>query len=547
MAARHGLFHCYTRGEIRMPPEPTAQYEYDRKHKILGLVAIFLVYGTMAYFIQALNIARPKIAADLNGMSLYSWSVSIPGLVGAFVTLIFGKLSDMYGRRIMLLISVIFALLGSILSVLSTNFVFLIVASSIGALGTGAMMPLVFAVVGDMFPPVERSKWVGLLQIPMGIAALFGPALGGWFADTLGWRYVFWSTVPLLILCLILVPTGIPLPADRSTKRKIDVRGCLLVTSASSTTIIGISLAGVNYPWASMQITGLLGISLIFWILFFRAESAADEPILDPLVLRNRSFNTVAVASFLSFFGQMGMMMYFPMFLQGIQGISATRSGWIFTPYSVLMAFIGVPVGFLLARTRRYKWMYIVSFAILTVDMFSVIFLNEETPIIVSVLACTLAGLGLGAIPTVNTMVVQNAVPKRLLGAAMGAIFFSLMMGVAISPAVLGAAMNAKYAKTLATTLPQGLRQVADEATIASLGESRVLLSERDMAILESTFKKKGSEGETLFQQTVESIRTSMQAGLRSVFWIGAITMLLSFLLIVTIPEVPIGAEAPSE
>jgi MFS family permease len=530
-----------------MPPEPTAQYEYDRKHKILGLVAIFLVYGTMAYFIQALNIARPKIAADLNGMSLYSWSVSIPGLVGAFVTLIFGKLSDMYGRRIMLLISVIFALLGSILSVLSTNFVFLIVASSIGALGTGAMMPLVFAVVGDMFPPVERSKWVGLLQIPMGIAALFGPALGGWFADTLGWRYVFWSTVPLLILCLILVPTGIPLPADRSAKRKIDVRGCLLVTSASSTTIIGISLAGVNYPWASMQITGLLGISLIFWILFFRAESAADEPILDPLVLRNRSFNTVAVASFLSFFGQMGMMMYFPMFLQGIQGISATRSGWIFTPYSVLMAFIGVPVGFLLARTRRYKWMYIVSFAILTVDMFSVIFLNEETPIIVSVLACTLAGLGLGAIPTVNTMVVQNAVPKRLLGAAMGAIFFSLMMGVAISPAVLGAAMNAKYAKTLAATLPQGLRQVADEATIASLGESRVLLSERDMAILESTFKKKGSEGETLFQQTVESIRTSMQAGLRSVFWIGAITMLLSFLLIVTIPEVPIGAEAPSE
>ncbi len=530
-----------------MSQEQPAQYDYDRKHIIVGLVAVFLVYGTMAYFIQALNIARPKVAAALDGMSLYSWSVSIPGLVSAFVTLIFGKLSDMYGRRIMLLISLFFALLGSILSALSPDFVFLIVASAIGAVGIGSMMPLVFAVVGDMFPPVERSKWVGLLNIPMGIAALFGPTLGGWLTDTWGWQYVFWLTVPLLILCLILVPIGIPPLADRSIKRKIDVRGCMLVALASSTTIMGISLAGVTYPWASVQIIGLLGISLIFWILFFRAEYGVDEPILDPVVLRNRSFNTVAAAAFLSFFGQMGMMMYFPMFLQGVQGISTTRSGQIFTPYSVLMAFIGVPVGFLLARTRRYKWMYIVGYAILTADMFGVIFFTAETPVVWGVLACTLAGLGLGAIPTVNTMVVQNAVPKRLLGAAMGAIFFSLMMGVAISPAVLGAAMNATYAKTLAVSLPEGLKQLTEETTMASLGDSQVLLSEQKMAALENTFKEMGSDGQVLFQQTVNAIRNSMEAGLRSAFWVGAVTMLLSFLLIITIPEVPIGTEVQSE
>jgi MFS family permease len=359
-----------------MPPAPTAQYHYDRKHIVYGLAAIFLVYGTMAYFIQSLSIARPRMAADLNGMSLYSWSVC------AFVTLIFGKFSDMYGRRVMLVISVIFALLGSVLSAFSPNFVLLIAASSIGALGTGAMMPLVFAVVGDMFPPVERSKWIGLLQIPMGIAALLGPSLGGWFADSLGWRYVFWSTVPLLTLCLILVPIGIPPLASRGVKRNIDVRGSILMTLASSTAIIGISLAGVNYPWASVQIIGLLCISLIFWILFFRTEHGVGEPILDPLVLRNRSFNTVAAASFLSFFGQMAMMMYFPMFMQGVQEISATRSGLIFTPYSVLMAFIGVPAGFVLAKWRRYKWMYIVGFGILTADMFGVIFLTQETPVL---------------------------------------------------------------------------------------------------------------------------------------------------------------------
>jgi hypothetical protein len=174
--------------------------------------------------------------------------------------------------------------------------------------------------------------------------------------------------------------------------------------------------------------------------------------------------------------------------------------------------------------------------------MFGVILLSEDTPILFSVIVTTLAGLGLGAIPTVNTMVVQNAVPKRLLGAATGAIFFCLMMGVAIAPAVLGTAERATYAKTLAASLPHGLEQVADESTMASLVDSQVLLSKPDMAALENTFKKMGSEGEALFHETVDAIRISMEAGLRSVFWIGAISMLLSFLTIITIPEILIGS-----
>jgi MFS family permease len=207
-----------------------------------------------------------------------------------------------------------------------------------------------------------------------------------------------------------------------------------------------------------------------------------------------------------------------------------------------MIAFVGVPVGFLLARTRRYKWMYITGYGIVTAAMFGVIFLSEDTPILFSVIIATLAGLGLGAIPTVNTIVIQNAVPKRLLGAAMGASFFCLMMAVAIAPAILGTAEQATYDKALAASLPDGLDQVADEATIASLADSKVLLSEPDMAALENIFKQKGSEGEALFHQTVDAIRTSMAAGLRSVFWIGAISTLMAFLLIITIPEIPIGS-----
>ncbi|MBN1571314.1 MAG: MFS transporter [Acidobacteria bacterium] len=529
-----------------MPQEQPA-YEYEKKHIILGLIAIFLVYGTMASFIQMLNIARPKIAADLNGMSLYAWSVSIPGVVSAFVTLLFGKLSDMYGRRIMLLLSILFALIGTVLSAISPNFVFLIFATAFGSLGIGAMMPLVFAVVGDMFPPVERSKWIGWLNAPMGVAALVGPTLGGWFSDNWGWQYIFWILIPLLVVCLILVWIGLPSLARRGAEPKIDFLGSFLVTLASSLMIIGISLGGVTYPWASIHIIGLLGASLLSWILFFRTEYRAQEPVLDPLVLRNRSFNTIALVILLSSFGSIAIMMYFPMFLQGVQGTSATLSGQVITPFSVLMAFIGIPVGYLIARTRRYKWLYVLGFAILTADMFGILLIRDDTPIYWSVLAASLAGVGLGAVPTVNTVVVQNIVPKRLLGAAMGAVFFCLMMGVAICPAILGTAMNTTYAKALAVSLPDGLEKVADEETMKSLADSRVLLSEPDMKALESAFNRLGTEGQGLFQKTVKAIRASMGAGCRRVFLIGAITMLISFLLIITIPEIRIGDEPPPE
>jgi len=517
--------------------EQQAESVFSKKQIAMGVVAIFAVYGTMAYFVQTLGNARPKIAADLNGLPLYAWSVSIPSLVSAFVTLIFGKLSDIYGRRIMLMISVIFALIGTILGALSPNYVFLIVAGVIAAFGTGAMMPLVFAVVGDIFPPSRRSKWIGLLNIPTGIFSLIGPTMGGWFVDHLSWRYLYWLMLPLLVVCLITVPIGVPSLISTNAKRKIDVLGCILVAIASSTAIIGFSFAGDKYPWGSPQIIGLLGISLLFWILFFRTENRVEEPVLDPVVLRNRSFLTVAIATFFSFFGQMGMLMYFPMFLQGVQGISTTRSGQIITPLSVLMSFIGVPVGFILGRTKRFKWMYILGFGILTVDMFGIIFFSAQTPIAWCVAAAAIAGVGLGAVPTVNTLVVQNAVPRRLLGVAMGAMFFSIMMGIAISPALLGPAMNVSYRRVIDASLPNGLTQVVDEATIKSLRDPRVLLSGKAMSALEQSLNKRGSEGRSLFVQTVQAVRISTEAGLRSVFWIGAVTMLLAFLIISTIPE----------
>ncbi len=527
-----------------MPQEEvqSAEYQFSRKQIIWGLVAIFAAYGTVAYSVQTLTIARPKIAADLDGLSLYAWSVSIPSLVMALVTVIFGKLSDMYGRRIMLMISLIASLVGTVLSALSPNFIFLIVATAIAALGVGAIMPLVFAVVGDLFPPAKRGKWVGLLNIPLGIFTLTGPALGGYIVDTLNWRYLFWMALPLLVFCLITVPVGVPSLMNRDTTRKIDVKGCLWVAFAASTSIIAFSYAD-KHPWISFRVLGLLLISLVGWIMFFRVESGAKEPVLDPAVLRNRSFSTIALATFFSSFGTMGMMMYFPMFLQGVQDISTFHSGFITTPYGVLTAFMGVPAGYIIARSGRFKWMYVAGYGILTISMFMLILFHAGTPIAGSVAVALLAGLGYGVIPTINTVVVQNAVPKRLMGVAMGAIFFFLMMGSAISPPILGTTMNVTYARTLSQSLPAGLEEIADVATIEALDDPQVLLSGYAMEDLRETLEGKGGNGPILFEQTVEAIRHSLEAGIRNIFWISAVFMLLAFLIICTVPRKSVSEE----
>jgi len=529
----------------------STEYNYSRKQMLFGIISIFAVYSSMAYAVQSLGIARPRIAAELDGMSLYHWAVSIPALFSAFATLIFGKFSDMYGRRVMLMITLSISFIGTVLCASSPNFTFLIVASAITAIGSGAMMTLTFSVVGDLFPQEKRGKWIGLLNVPVGVFALIGPTLGGWFVDNpaLGWRWLYWVSLPLLAICLLTTPVGVP-SIRSATRGKVDVIGCILVAIASAATIIGLSFAGDRYAWSSWQVVSLLLVALIFWVFFIRSENHAEEPILDPVVFRNRSFLTVSVSSLLAGFGQMGMLMYFIMFLQGVQlnndferflepvgralGFSVghtTISGIIITPMSAVMAFISVPVGFLMGRSKNFKWMYVVGYGILTAVMFGVIFLGQDSSQWLSVAAAALAGAGLGALPPLNTMVVQTSVPKKLLGVSMGAFFFCMLLGSAISPAVLGSAMNSTYKTALTASMPVELK-TGD--FLETAGNPRVLLSQEVMDALESDFTAKGHAA--LFPRTVNAIRDSLAAGVRGVFWISAIAMLLAFLLICTLP-----------
>jgi MFS family permease len=457
-----------------------AQEDLLAKRKVaIGVTAVFITQFVSNLFINARNIARPGMIAEFDGMALFSWLIALPALSGSASTLLFGKLSDMYGRRAILLASIALFGVGLALSTQVTSMPLLIASATFMSIGHFPIIPLCYSAVGDLFSARELAKWTGLLNLPTGVAALIGPVLGGIVAESVfGWRGLYWGTIPLMFIAGILVIMALA-RNTQTTKPKVDIWGTLVMILATTTLILGFSWLRMLDKLGSGA--AMLAVSAAAWVGFIQIEKRVEAPILDPQVLFNRTFITAAGASFLSFFAMLGIMAYSPIFVQDVMEIGPTISGSMLTPYTMIVAFMGIPAGFLLARTGKYKQMYNVGYVIVTLCMFAMWRFTADTPIWVYVLVTSAAGFGLGAIPTLNTLVVQFAMPKRLLGVAVGAIFFFQMVGLSVAPVILGLAQN---------TVPD------------------------------------------------------LESGLKLVFLVGAIAMIVSLLLIITIPEVAMDAEA---
>ncbi len=443
------------------------QHHPSNRKVAVGVWAIFIAEFVSLLFANARNIAQPGMIAEFDGMTLFSWLIALPALAGAAGTLLFGKLSDVYGRRTMILLSVVIFSVGLWISSQSTSMSFLVTAQTFMTIGHFPIYPLCVAAIGDLFPPSQRAKWTGLLNIPVGFAALFGPVIGGVVAESIfGWRGLFWGTIPLNLIAGGLVAFALPDTAQK-VKPKIDVLGTFVMVAATTTLILGFSWLGVAGKFWS-GVTQLL-ISLVTWMAFIQIEKRAEAPILDPKVLFNRTFVTAAIAGLLSFFGTVAIAGYSPIFVQQVMRVSPAISGSMLTPFSALVAFMGVPVGFVLAKTKKYRGMLILGYAVVTLTMLAMWRFTAGTPIWAYVLVTGVAGIGLGILPTINTVVAQFAVPRNLLGVAVGAIFFFQMVGIAVSPALLGFAQNS------ALDLESGLKLVFLVSAVA-LGLALLLI-----------------------------------------------------------------------
>jgi MFS family permease len=423
-----------------------------KKSVALGIIAIFIVYFVGNFFSGAVMIAQPIQVADLDGMALFTWMIAFPALGSAVAALMFGKLSDMFGRRLILLISQTLFLVGCVLSATANSMGMAIAARVVIMLGWGAITPVCFSAIGDLFDSSARARWSGLLSIPGWIAATIAPTLGGLITQSVyGWRGLFWILVPLLVIAGGLVAIGIP-GRTQKIEQKVDFLGIVVMVIATATIIFGISWLGD--PSRRVIAIILTVLSLIAWRVFYSIEKNAEAPILDPAVMSNRTIISVAAAAFVSFFGMIGVMMMAPMFAQRVMGVSPAVSGSMMTPFSMLFTIMGVPAGYLLARTKRTKWMLVSGYALLAAAMFFMWQFTSETPVWLFVLITALVGLGVGVMPTIKILTAQFSLPKSLMGAASGAIFFVYMMGRAITPSILFLAQN------LAPNLEAGLKLI---------------------------------------------------------------------------------------
>lgn len=513
-----------------------------RKQVIWAIVAVVFIQFVYYIVYAGLSPALPKISADLNGLALYAWATSLPALTGAFATLIYGKLGDTYGRRPILVASMLLFLVGSIGCALSTSFVMWLVFRAVIGLGHGALAPLCFSVIGDCFNAVGRARWGGLLAIPAVVGALIGPIFTGLMVDGPGWRAYFWVLVPLVVIAGALVWLGVPSLAQKM-KHNIDYLGAGFLMLAMSTMLVAFSFAGSTWSWGSPQVLGLLGTSIILWIVFLRIESKAEEPMLNPMLLKNRVFMTASIAGMVSFFGLSAVISFFPLFVQGVQGLSAAVSGQIMTPYQVLVRSLGLVAGLAMAKWHRYKWMYLVCYGIIPFALFGMARLTATTPVIWDYLLVALAGLGLGFIPTVNTLVCQNALPKRMIGQATSGVYFFVFLGSTMCPAILGTILNSRYAKAMAGALPAAA-QGLDSKVLASLNNPRVLLNKGALETLQNAVAGLGGDTQGILNATVDAVRNALQTGLAGVFIAGMIGLIVSLIIIVTIPEIPLADAA---
>lgn len=519
---------------------------FSRKRQALVMIGVMLGMSLSALDQTVVGTAMPRVVADLNGMERYAWVFAAYLLASTIMVPIYGKLSDIYGRRVFFLGGMSLFLLGSACSGASQDMTELILFRAVQGLGAGAVMPMVQAIVGDMFTPIERGKWQGLIMSLWGIATIIGPALGGWITDYWGWRWVFYVNLP--VGGLAILTTGIAMPAIRQqAQHSIDYRGSLLLVLAAIPLLLGLSWGGTQYPWLSIPIAGLLTAAAVLAVLFFRAERRAVEPIVNFSFFGNSTFAGSVAATFLLSVGMFSALVYTPLFVQGVMGIPASEAGTIMTAHMLAFAASNVIGGQILSRTGRYKAQALVCLAATTLGMALLALMDLNTTRELVVRNVIVLGLGLGILNTLFTIAVQNAFPPSALGQVTSNLQFFRSIGASVGTAILGSIMITNFQAQFRTSLPGALTETVSATRLTELLNPQILLSAETMRRIEESFGSFGSQGPALFEQLMYVVRSSLAGAIAEVLWLSTIVIGLAFFVSLFLRDVPLRSSHHSD
>jgi EmrB/QacA subfamily drug resistance transporter len=525
-----------------------APVELPQPTRIRILLAVMIGVFLAALDQTIVGTALPRMITDLGGNDIFTWAFTAYLLTATISGPIYGKLSDLYGRRPIFLVGIGIFLLGSVLAGFSTSIEWLIASRAIQGLGAGALFPVALAIIGDIFSPSERGKYQGLFGAVFGVAVLIGPAIGGLLTDLASWRLVFFVNVPVAAVAVLLVWRYLPSYHLAGDKVKIDYLGAALFTAALVPILVGLTNKQ-SAEWTDLGVGGLLLIGALFLAAFVFVESRVEEPIVPLSLFRIRAFSVSVVAIFLAAFGFFAAVVFLPRWFQVVEGVSATESGYQILPLLGGLIVSAIASGQIVARTGRYRWLLFVALITAAIGLYMLSTMDRDVAIPMLWLAMLITGLGVGPTFAVFTLIVQNSVPVARLGTATSNLTFFQQVGGTVGLAITGTI----FASTLTDELPRqvGAAQIPPElAGVMAEGglgsEQLTAVGDLGATILAGIPEAGRTAVEPFIPALVEAIHQAFSLATANTFLVGVVTSVVAAGLVLFLRESPREAIEPA-
>ena len=499
-----------------------------RKLAILGAILLTLFLASLDQTV--VGTALPRIITDLNGANLYAWVVTAYLLTSTITVPIYGKFSDVFGRKVMMMIGVCIFLFGSWLSGASQNMTELVLFRAIQGLGAGALFPIVIATIADLYSPRERGRFQGLFGAVFGLSFIVGPFLGGWITDHISWHWVFYVNVPFGIASLIVLWTTLPGIGRRTASpRDLDYLGIVVFTAGVVPLMVGLSNKGfVNSSgqlpnWTDLNVGGLIVLGIVILVGFVLVELRAKEPIIPLALFRGRDYSVSMAAVFVFGVAMFAAVLFMPRFYQTVRGISATASGYYIWPLLVGLMGGSIGSGLLISRLGRYKWLMVGGAAVMVIGGYLLTRITADISDWTLWAYMLVLGFGIGPSMAGFTVVVQNSVPINRLGVATSTLTFLRQIGASVGLAVAGTVFSTQFANRLPQTLAahgvpqQAIPQLVKlSELLQSVGNGR--------SVLERIFT--GPEA-VLIPKVIAGANEALALAIGDLFWVTFIAAVL--------------------
>ena len=426
-----------------MTRTPTAAATTEEKSPDRSI--LFLFIGLMVTMLLAslnqtvLSTALPTIVGELDGVDQMTWVITGYILASTVVMPVYGRISDLLGRKPVLLVAIGLFILGSIVGGLAQNIDLLIAARVLQGIGGGGLMILSQAAIADVVPARERGRYMGAMGAVFAVSSVAGPLLGGWLTEGPGWRWAFWLNIPLGILAIAACTVFLKLPKkDVGERPKLDYLGMALIAAATTALVLVVTWGGSTYDWASAQIIGLIIATVVLAVLFCLAELRAEHPVIPMALFSDRNFVLTTIAGLMIGVAMFGALGYMPTYIQMVTGVSATVAGLLMIPMMGGLLVASVVSGQVVSRTGKYKLFPIAGSILIGVGLGLLSTLTVENPTWLMCTYLAVLGVGIGLAMQLLTLIVQNSFPGAIVGTATAAANYFRQVGATLGSAVVG-------------------------------------------------------------------------------------------------------------